>query len=196
VASEFANKGEKTVNPPDMLYANFIKDYYSEKLPEPAVIEITLQPLVFTYLVRYEFESGLKYVSIARGALSGMAESVKMNTGDTSDETATVLYDAEVTDFGVEAIVNSFGEPGYPNANYPTKSGNRHALNLEVLLKNGRTINFDFDVTDQVLAQPHGGVIVVSGIEVKAEDGSQGSGAFDVDVNDWGDYEDIYLPLM
>ena len=56
-------------------------------------------------------------------------------------------------------------------------------------------VNFDFDVTDQVNAQPHGGVIVVKGIVIKEEDGVQGSGAFDVEVNDWGEYEDITLPL-
>ena len=80
--------------------------------------------------------------------------------------------------------------------NYPTKVPAKNALNLELLLKNGKTVIFDFDVTEQIQAQPHGGVIVVSGIEIKQEDGSQGSGAFDVEVNDWGDYEDIYLPLM
>jgi hypothetical protein len=46
-----------------------------------------------------------------------------------------------------------------------------------------------------VNAQPHGGVIVVDGIVVKKEDGVQGSGAFDVVVDDWGPYEDIVLPL-
>jgi hypothetical protein len=36
----------------------------------------------------------------------------------------------------------------------------------------------------------------VSDIVVKKEDGMQGSGAFDVEVNEWGEYEDIVLPLM
>ena len=53
----------------------------------------------------------------------------------------------------------------------------------------------DFDVTDQVQSQPHGGVIVVKGIVVKRDDGTQGEGAFDVDVTDWGETEDIPLPL-
>ena len=62
-------------------------------------------------------------------------------------------------------------------------------------MKNSKTITFEFDVTDQVKAQPHGGVIVVKDIVIAEEDGKQGSGGFDVSVDDWGDYEDIVLPL-
>ena len=195
LGNRYANEGEPTVSAPDMLYANFIEGYFAEKLPEPADIEVTLQPLVFTYKIRYEFKAGLQYASMVRGALSGMAESVKMNTGDTSEEAVTILFDAEITDYGARALVNSFGAPGYPHANYPTKAGHRHALNLEVLLKNGKTIQFSFDVTDQVSAQPHGGVIVVDGIEIAEDVGTQGTGAFDVTVDDWGEYEDIELPM-
>ena len=51
------------------------------------------------------------------------------------------------------------------------------------------------DVTDQVQAQPHGGVIVVKDIVIEAYQGMQSSGGFDVNVSDWGEYEDISLPL-
>lgn len=196
VGSKYGNENEETMTPPDMLYANYWDTYIPEKVLDPTPFEITLQPLVFTYKVRYEFTAGLEYVAIARGALTGMAKSVLMDTGETSEEAATVLYDCSLADYGVRALVTSFGIPDFPNINYPTRAPVRNSLNLELLLKNGKLMTLDFDVTDQVHAQPHGGVIVVSGIEIKAEDGSQGSGAFDVDVNDWGDYEDIYLPLM
>lgn len=195
-SSQFAHDNEETMTPPDMLYANYYEGYFAEKQLEPDDMEITLQPLVFTYKIRYEFESGLQYVAIARGALSGMAISVLMNTGETSEVSSTLLYDCELKDYGVGALVNSFGVPAFPNMNYPTKTEAKHALTLELLLKNGKMLTLDYDVTDQVQSQPHGGVIVVSGITIKQEDGSQGSGAFDVDVKDWGDYEDIYLPLM
>ena len=195
-SSQYAHENEETMTPPDMLYANYYEGYYAEKQLEPDDMEITLQPLVFTYKIRYEFEEGLQYVAIARGALSGMAISVLMNTGETSEVSSTLLYDCELKDYGAGALVNSFGVPAFPNMNYPTKTEAKHALTLELLLKNGKMMTLDYDVTDQVQSQPHGGVIVVSGIVIKQEDGSQGSGAFDVDVNDWGDYEDIYLPLM
>ena len=107
----------------------------------------------------------------------------------------TLLYDGEVTPWGARAFVSSFGLPAFPNTNYPSRAEVKHALNLEVMLKNGTMLSFDFDVTDQIEAQPHGGVIVVKDIVVKPESGTQASGGFDVDVNDWGPYEDIYLPL-
>jgi hypothetical protein len=195
VASKYSVSGENTINPPDMLYANYIEGYYSEKVSDPTDVEITLQPLVFTYMIRFEFKSGLEYVSMARGALSGMAESVQLNTGETSEESATILFDAELTDYGVLALVNSFGVPGYPNPNYPTKSGHTHGLNLEILLRNGRTLTVDYNVTEQIQLQPHGGVIVIDDIEITEDVGQQGSGAFDVTVDEWGEYEDIVLPL-
>ena len=193
----FAEPNENTVNAPDMLFANYHENYISYKTLGPVDYPITLQPLVFTYMIRYEFKEGLKYVALARGALSGMAESVQMNTGETSTKGATILFDdCQITDYGVLALVKSFGIPGYVNDGYPTTTrAIKHGLSLEVMLRNGKMVNFDFDVTDQVNAQPHGGVIVVDGIVIKEEDGVQGSGAFDVEVNDWGEYEDITLPL-
>ena len=201
VGSEYTEKGEETMTPPDMLFANYIEGYVPEKSIDPVEVPVTLQPLVYTYKIRYEFleeDGGLEYVAYARGALSGMAASVLMDSGETSAEGATLIFDnCEVTDYGVRALVTSFGIPGFPNENYLTRVENRkNGLNLEVILRNGKLLNFNFDVTEQVQKQPHGGVIVVSGIQIKPEDGTQGSGAFDVDVNGWADYEDIILPLL
>lgn len=56
-------------------------------------------------------------------------------------------------------------------------------------------MSFDFDVTDQVAAQPQGGVIVVRDIEIPDEKGMEGGSGFDVDIDDWGEYEDVELPL-
>lgn len=188
---------ENTVNPPDMLFGSYIESYWSRKIAEPELIPITMKPLVFTYLIRYEFSHGLKYVALTRGALAGMATSVYLNSGRTSEGKGTLLYDCSVEDFGAQALVNSFGIPDYPNEGYiMAASAYLHMLNLEVRLKNGKIMNFDFDVTEQVEAQPHGGVIVVEGIEVPDEEGQKGSSGFDVDVDDWGEYEDIDLPLI
>jgi hypothetical protein len=188
------------MTPPDMLYANYVEDYIPEKSIDPVPFPITLQPLVFTYKIRYEFleeEGGLQYVASAHGALSGMAKSVLMHTGETSDEGSTLLFDdCEITEYGIRAIVKSFGVPSFHRDNYVVRSDNpKNGLNLEVVLRNGKIVNFNFDVTEQVQNQPHGGVIVVKGLQIKPEDGTQGTGAFDVDVNGWEETEDIYLPL-
>lgn len=197
LGGEFANENEDTMTPPDKLFANYYEHVWVEKALTPEDLAVTLQPLVYTYKVRYEFEEGLEWVTLARGALSGMARSVLLYNGNTSEEAATILYDCEVTDYGVRALVNSFGVPGYPHGHYPTRGEGdaKHSLNLEVLMRNGKLKTFEFDVTDQVQAQPHGGVIVVSGIVVKASEGGQTSGGFDVEVDGWGNYEDILLPL-
>lgn len=183
---------EDTVNPPDMLFGASIDSIYVEKSTKPDTLGVTLHPLVFTYLVRYEIAEGAEYVALARGALAGMAKGVNLGNGHTSAEEATVLYDATVTDFGAQALVKSFGVPDYPNPNY-SRNPRQYGLNLEVRLKDGSTQQFDFDVTDQVEKQPHGGVIVVKDIKIEAPTSS--GGGFDVEVSDWGDAIDIPLPL-
>lgn len=157
---------------------------------------VVMKPLVFTYLVRYEFSAGVGHVSVARGALAGMAESVFLHDGHTDGSTATILYDCTVHDWGVEARVNSFGSPNYPNPDYGSRAEGIYGLNLEVKLKNGKIKVFNFDISDQVRVQPHGGVITVTGIEISDQEaaGSPGSG-FDVSIDDWGEFNDVIIDL-
>lgn len=126
-----------------------------------------------------------------------MAEKVYLNDGRTGSETATILFDCSQTDFGADVCMKCFGVPNYPGDHYTRADGTPayYTLNLEVRLNNGKVLNYEFDVTDQVNAQPRGGVITVDGIEVDDEDGMAGSGGFDVTVDGWGDYMDIPLPL-
>ena len=161
---------------------------------EPVDLPLTMRPLVYTYLVRYEFSHGLEYVALARGALAGMAESVYLQDGHTDEAAATVLYDCTLQSYGAEAQVQTFGVPNYPGEGYG-RATQVYTLNLEVRLNNGKILDYEFDVTAQVEKQPRGGVILVDGIEVSDEDGQEGSGGFDVDVDGWGDYVDIPLPL-
>jgi hypothetical protein len=200
--SRFADSTELTVSPPDMLFANYIENYVPAKVVEPVEVEVELQPLVFTYKCRFEFgndtipDGNLKYVALAKADLSGMAASVLLETGETSEDAVTILSeDAEVTDWGVRSCIRSFGIPAFPNPNYPTRGEARHALVLHLRLKNGDYVSYDFDVTDQVTNQPHGGVIVVKDIAIPDDVVSKGSGAFDVVVDDWGPYEEIDLLL-
>jgi hypothetical protein len=187
--------GENTVNPPDMLYGCYVPSYVAERSDTLAVLPVLLQPLVYTYLVRYWIDHGRDNVSLARGALSGMAASVWLTTGQTSTETATLLYDCDLTDFGAQAIVRSFGVSDSPECYYRANADQQYFLNLEVRLRNGRILNFDYDVTEQVARQPRGGIIEVELVDIPDDDASTGGSAFDVTVDDWGEYEDVYLPL-
>lgn len=189
--------GERTVNQPDQLYGCYDEEYTAQRTLQPVPYPVVMHPLTYTYYIRYKFDKGLKYVALARGALAGMAESVYLSDGHTGDQAATVLFDCVLTDWGVETQMQSFGVPNYPGDHYTRADGSsaHYLLNLEVRLQNGKILSYEFDVTDQVNGQPRGGVISVDGIVVSDEDGTEGSGGFDVDVDGWGDQIDIPLPI-
>lgn len=188
---------ERTVNMPDMLYGSFVPDFEPIAVEGGQKLPVVMRPLVFTYLVRYQIEKGAQYVALARGAMAGMAESVYLKEGRTAEEAATLLFDCNLTDYGAEARVTSFGVPGFPDSYYSRglEYERHHALNLELMLKNGKKLNFEFDITEQMKNQPRGGVITVGGIQISDKDGTEGGSGFDASVDGWGEYEDIELNL-
>lgn len=191
--------GTSSANPPDVIYSAFMEHVPAIAVHETRQLPIKMQPLVYTYLVRYEFEYGLEHVYLARGALAGMAESVYMRDGRTSDESTVVLYDCEIKGYGCEARVRSFGVPGFPDKYYGRSARDAarpYTLNLEVMLTNGKTLEFNFDVADQLKNQPRGGVIKVSGIRIEDEENNtpMTPGGFDVDLSGWGEV-DVDFPL-
>lgn len=192
--SSFAelHAGERTITPPDMLYGNYLDAYEAQLTIETDTVPVVMQPLTFTYLIRYEFSEGQVSIALARGALAGMAEQVYLQDGHTGPETATLLYDCTVEDWGVEARVQTFGTPNHPGIGYASDTPH-YSLNLEVMLKNGVMKTFEFDVTNQVEGQPRGGVITVR--DLKVEEGESIGGGFDVEINGWGEYQDIDVPL-
>ena len=186
---------EQTVSAPDMLYGSSILGYSPEKTLAPVPLKVSMTPLVFTYYIRFEFKSGLKYVALARGAMAGMAYGVNIYTGVTTDERSTIMFDADLTDFGTQAFVRPFGAPAFDNRHYGNNAPATYGLNLEVRLRNGKIKTFDFDITDQIKNQPQGGVIVIRGLEITDAEGQGGSSGFDVDVDGWGEYEDVPITL-
>lgn len=185
---------EYTVSPPDPLFGHYVEQYTQERLLTPGTLEVKLQPLVYSYYVRYEFTRGIQYIGLARGAMSGMAASVYLIDGHTGNDRATVLYDCTVGDNAVEAVVRTFGIPNYPNNEY-TRADAFYGLTLEVRLKNGKMLSFSHDVSEIVARQPHGGVIVIKGLEISDEAGNESGSGFDVDVEGWGEYEDVPIQL-
>lgn len=189
----------RSTNPPDVLYAAYIENAPSFGIHDHLSLDVKMQPLVYTYVIRYEIEYGMEHVSLARGALGGMAESVYLRDGKTSDNSSIILYDCDVMDYGCEAHVRSFGVPGFPDEYYgrsdSEKSSDRpYSLNLEILLKNGKIIEFNFDIADQIKKQPRGGVIKVSGLRIEDQTGNTESG-FSVEVTDWPEHDVIDLPI-
>lgn len=193
--------GVRSMNPPDVIYAAYVNPLPDIAVHETTPVPVRMQPLVYIYLIRYEFEEGLEHVALARGAFAGMAESVYLRDGRTSDDKAILLYDCDVKDYGCEARVSSFGVPGFPDRYYgrtaQSDSDNPYTLNLEVMLKNGKMVEFNFDVSDQMRNQPRGGVIKVGGIRIEEEQSKPDpvSSGFDVDLNGWGNGIDVDLPV-
>ncbi|MDE7180996.1 MAG: DUF5119 domain-containing protein [Muribaculaceae bacterium] len=192
--------GLSTTNPPDVIYSAYVDEvpYVESHTVRPMTIK--MQPLVFTYVIRYEFEHGKEHIKLARGALGGMAESVFLRDSRTSDQATIILFDCATTDYGCEAHVRSFGIPGFPD-DYFGRGDERAAsrpytLNLEVLLTNGKVVEFNFDVADQIARQPKGGVIVVDGLRIEDEQNEpqESTGGFDVDLSGWNNV-DIDLPI-
>ena len=187
---------ERTMNQPDMLYGCYLNEYQAERTTEYASLPLKMTPLVYTYYIRYEFAYGLQYVALARGAIAGMAEKVYLYDGHTGSDVATILFDCELKEYGVEAQVKSFGLPNYPGSYYSRIDDGdlRFALNLEVRLTNGEYKNFEFDITDQLKKQPRGGVIVLDRLVVTDEEGEAKNGIV-IEVEGWGESIDITLPL-
>lgn len=192
------HQDERTITTPDPLYASYVPSYEAHKSLTPDRLPVTMFPRTYTYLIRYRFKSGLQYVSQAKGALAGMAEKVYLNDGHTDGAAATLLFDCKVDDKGCTAEVVCFGVPNfaYKTNEYLDDPENLHCvLNLEVLLKNGKRLTFDKDVSFGMRLQPRGGVLLFDDIEISDEDGQEGSGGFDADVEDWGDEIEVPLPL-
>jgi hypothetical protein len=193
---------ENTVSAPDVLYCYYIESYTAAG-GHDTELDIEMRPIVYTYVVHCEFAHGFEYVALARGALAGMAGSAFLKDGTTTDDVVTILFDCDLTENGASASVNSFGIPNYtPEATVIDEAGqliadeaHRYGLTIEVMLRNGKMKTFDFDVTDQVAIQPNGGVITVEGLEISDEEAAQGGSGFGVNINGWGEYEDVVIPL-
>ena len=179
----------RVVNPPDMLFAAYMDSIAVERSSQTDTMKVTLKPLVYTYLLRFEFSEGAEELSLASGALDGVASRVNLSNGSTTSDVGTIGFDCTVGHFGVQALVKSFGIPDYPNPHY-ARSNRQCDAYLEVGLKDGTVKQFKFDVTDQMEKQPHGGVILIQ--DIKLHDASSGGG-FDVGVEGWGDIIDVPL---
>ncbi|MEG1615342.1 MAG: DUF5119 domain-containing protein [Bacteroidales bacterium] len=147
---------EVTVNPPDMLFGAFFEDLYIEdesELHDPTnkekILEVKLMPRVFSYVIHFEFKSGLEYVAQARGALSGMAGSVTLSNGHTDNNPVTLLFDCTKKKWGCQAIIRSFGVPGI--SLHDSKSSEDTQVDDPDITKTGNHISYDRNEPTKVI---------------------------------------------
>lgn len=192
-------EGEVTMTEPDVLYGAFIPDMLPIEVHQHHRITVEMTPLVFTYVIFFGFDSGIEHVAGARGALTGMARGVYLHSGDRTIETATVFFDnCAASSHGIDATTRSFGTPTFYDRDFNGdesiafgKVDSAHTLVLEVMLSAGSIKTFAFDVTQQVAAQPAGGIISVSGIVI--DDNDNTGGGLDIDLDGWGNVIDTVL---
>ena len=199
--------GEVTVREPDMIYGSYVSRLAEILNHERQDLEILMTPLTFTYVVHFTFARGAEHVSLARGALTGMARGVYLRDGCTTPDEATILFDGcEACDHGFISDVVSFGLPDFHDEAYNGADPHRdlgkqrssaavNRLNLEVRLTNGSIKNFWFDVTDQLAKQPMGGVIAVDGLIIEDDENIGSGGGLDVEVDSWGDTIETVVPF-
>lgn len=186
--------GERSVKQPDILYGAFLEITEDQIINGDLPNNVVISPLAYGYVIKYQIDKNLEYVKEATGALAGMAESVNIMSGATSDSKATFVFECEKTNNGIGVQVMTFGVPsseGYKARANEDYSG-QHDLRLLLKLRNGRTIKLEHDVTEQIANQPKGGVVTISGIEITDEMVESNSG-FQPDVDNWGENTEIPL---
>lgn len=183
------------MNAPDMLFGAYLDSMYVERSAEKDTMQVILRPLVFTYLLRFEASEGAELIKSAGGTLTGMAAGVSLGNGHTSSQEGALTFQCDMKgDYGTQGLIRSFGIPDYPNPHYASRGENekerKHELYLQVQLINGNSESFKFDITEQMIKQPRGGVILIEDLKIGR---NSNEGAFDVGVEGWGNSIDVPL---
>ena len=196
---------EVTVAEPEMMYGCYLSDVDTVGIHEKRDLQAHMTPLVYTYVINVRFDHGLEYVSLARGAVSGMARGVFLRDGGTTAETATILFDeCIITNRGLVTKLYAYGPPNYLDSDfngpapsrslYNSSTGNQR-LNIEVMLSNGTIKEFYFDISDQIALQPTGGLITVSGARVEDDEAVAGDGSgWDPTLDNWTTVDETLNP--
>ena len=187
------HRDERTMNAPDLLYGAYaeIDDLLKTKAENKA--SMTLKPLVYGYVVRFFIEKNLEYIASAQGFLAGMAESIFIKDGKKSESKSIIPFSCLLTSYGLGAQIVTFGTPESSEIKNGIE-GHSHDLVLEILLTNGKTMSFDFDITEQMNHQPSGGVIFLEHLDIP-DDIVKGGSGFETDVDEWGDQQNIDINI-
>lgn len=194
--SPFARQGEPEtlLSQPDWLWGTYRPAYNQQR--DGDTLHITMHSLVHVYKVIVHCTEGIDDIQLARGAFYGLTTGVWLGTGTNRSETATLLFDFERPDQQGElaARLTTFGLPDYPHRDY-TRAGDHFALNIETKVTGGYLVSRDYDITDQVLAQPLGGYIHIYDYRITPDDlkPARESGAIQVTVEGWGDYTEVEI---
>ena len=163
---------------PDDLWLESIDSYRIRK--DTKVIDVYPEKRVYQYYIVAEME-GIEYVKSAAGVVTNLKESILLH-----DCSANVVGTVQLQSSRIPGAVlfafKSFG----------VETDKRHEI-IFTASSASRTYQFDFDITSQLNAIPHGGTIYLrEGIVIDPDEAIDEDG-FDVSVGGWDDIP-VFLP--
>jgi len=168
------------VNLPDSFYSYKIKNFNVTGNSLPDILSAPLQNKVKFFNVRVNIggTGGVSYVSSATGYISGLYGSFfpGLDTYPSTNSAITFNFSNKGADY-LQGTVSTFG--------VNCLSGNTQMFKSSLTLTDGRTLEYDCDITSLLnidLSKPNQVVTIPGTIDVSA--GS--SSGFNVNVNDWG----------
>lgn len=187
-------QNEAVYKQPDVVFSSDIVRF-SDSIMVDNTIHVVLHPLVWSYVVDVRIGENLSNVSRAYGYMTRLAKSVKVAEHATNDDTMTVGFAMDINSTGVSAIVKSFGIPRY-NPHSPTLPPAPGCRLIVILtLDNGKKVVQEWNIDNQILAQPAGGLIAPGQMTIPKEALEGGSAGFDVNVEGWGKEHNLDLKL-
>lgn len=169
-------------------------------------LNVNLQPLTYIYLTQVIIHNNNGKITgvDGNGNLSGMAQSVNMNTGVAGSDAITVHYYVRLKNncdklgekvdiiggrlltFGMCNVNGSRAEETYNDKVH-------HYMDVNMQFSNATDSTFVFDVTDQVRKKPRGGIITVElnadTLKIPTRSGGSGFDAVVKDFEDGGTHE-------
>lgn len=194
---------------PELLYTAKIDELNIEKSDEVLVVE--LQPKLSVYTYSFEVKAtGLKNVSTITGNVSGMDVCYALGDRDCSTcRTFPVFFTATKGDGVIKGSFSAFG----PLAHTATRANVEVMLTLELLKVDGEVQKVEVIITEVVAPHPPEGggggeEPPKKDVEIEipiADDGiivddvkpipPTGGGGIGGDVGDWGDEDNVELPV-
>lgn len=198
-----ASETEKMVWGPDPFYVAALDDIEIESEEELPTLEVTPKAIVMTYNFEIKTE-GLKNVKSIIGSVTGMAECYHLGKGCSMCRFAPIYCETRKGDGVIKGTFTCFGVPTLTQA----RADITQFLDLIIVRVDGSKQEAKVEITEAVkvpeddepqlpvpeidIELPEDEKIVVDDVEVPPDGGG---GGFDGDVGDWGDEEEIVIPM-
>ena len=215
-----ASEKEGMVWGPDAFYVASLDEVMIGREEELSTLEVTPKPVVITY--RFEIKAeGLKNVTLIIGSVSGMAECYRLGKRSGVCRLAPIYCETHIGDGVIKGTFTSFG----PAKQVEARADISQFLDLIIVRLDGSKQTAQVEITEEVkLPEDEGGggsgeggegddggdeepqvptleiefelsedeKIVVDDVKVPPSGGGGGIGG---DVGDWGDGEEIVIPV-